>query len=265
MPQPNAHYVRRNLLMSHYYQAELYLYRNRLFVALGMVCQLLQHKAKYGYFPQIIPMGGSSPIGISGFVNAALELAEQIRNGEIPEPDRIYVPMGTMGTAVGLMLGLKVAGLKSQVIGVRVIDETIANKRRLSQLFSKTSTFLHSLDPSFPKLELSSNDAYCRGDFFGNQYALFTKEGMAAVTRMEQNEDIKLEGTYTGKAFAALISDVEKYNLRDRVILFWNTHNSRDLSDAIKTVDYHQLPRCFHRYFEEDVQPLDRRTWDNPK
>ncbi len=140
MPQPNAHYVRRNLLMSHYSQAELHLPHSRLFVTLETKYQLLRHKAKYGHFPQIIPFGGSSPLGTTGFVNAALELVEQIRNGEIPEPDRIYVPLGTMGTTVGLILGLKVADLKSRVIGVRVLDETTANERNLGKLFGKTST-----------------------------------------------------------------------------------------------------------------------------
>ena len=75
---------------------------------------------------------------------------------------------------------------------------------------------------------------------------------------MERYGSIKLEGTYTGKAFAALIDDGKKSILRDKIILFWNTYNSLDFSKAIATIDYHQLPRCFHRYFEEEVQPLER-------
>ena len=80
---------------------------------------------------------------------------------------------------------------------------------------------------------------------------------MEAVHRMAKTEGITLDGTYTGKALAALISDTERHDVRDNVLLFWNTYNSRDISDAIANVDYHQLPRCFHRYFEENVQPLD--------
>ncbi|MBM3239698.1 hypothetical protein FJZ31_25725 [Candidatus Poribacteria bacterium] len=81
---------------------------------------------------------------------------------------------------------------------------------------------------------------------------------MEAVTHMEKNEGIKLDRTYTGKALAALIDDVKKQDLKDRVILFWNTCNLIDFLDFINTVDYHQLPQCFHRYFEEEVQPFDR-------
>jgi 1-aminocyclopropane-1-carboxylate deaminase/D-cysteine desulfhydrase-like pyridoxal-dependent ACC family enzyme len=260
MPQPNAHYVRRNLLMSHYCGAELHQYRNIPLVGLGTIYQFPRHGLKRGRFPLFIPAGGSSSLGAVGFVNAAFELKEQIAKGEIPEPDYIYVASGTTGTAVGLMLGLRAASLKSWVISVRVANEQFANARKMTKLFRETNSSLHSLDPSFPKFELCEKDIDLRHGFFGQQYALFTKEGMEAVTRVEKTEGIKLEGTYTGKAFAGLIDDVGKRDLRDKVVLFWQTYNSRDFSDAIATVDYHQLPRCFHRYFEEDVQPLDRHS-----
>lgn len=258
LPQPNAHYVRRNLLMSHYCGAELHQHRNIPFLAIGTTYQLLRHKLKYGQFSQIIPPGGSSPLGTIGYVNAAFELKRQIMAGEIPEPDRIYVALGSMGTAVGLILGLKLANLKSRVISVRVVDEKYADIRKMGKLFHKVTSFLHSLDPSIPRFEFSKNDIDIRHSFFGRRYALFTEEGMEAVARMEKSEGIKLEGTYTGKALAGLIDDAEKQDLRDKVILFWNTYNSRDLSDVIAAIDYHQLAKCFHRYFEEEVQPLDK-------
>ena len=257
LPQPNAHYVRRNLLMGYHCGAELHQYRNKVLLIMGTVCQLACKKLRYHYFPQIIAHGGSSPLGVIGFVNAALELKQQVTEGEIPEPDLIYVALGSMGTAVGLMLGLKVANLKSRVISVRVIDEGFANVGKMVKLFHKTNTFLHSLAPTFPKFDLRAGDIDIRHEFFGEQYGLFTEEGMAAVARMKETEGLKLDGTYTGKALAALIDDAGKQALRDKRVLFWNTYNSRDFSDIIANIDYHQLPTCFHRYFEEEVQPLD--------
>ncbi len=258
MPQPNAHYVRRNLLMSHYCGAELHQHRNIPFLAIGTIYQLLRHKLKYGQFSQIIPPGGSSPLGTIGYVNAAFELKQQIIAGELPEPDRIYVALGSMGTAVGLMLGLRAANIKSRVISVRVVDKKYADERKMVKLFHKANSFLHSLDPSFQRFELSEKDIEIRHGFFGQKYALFTEEGMEAVERMGKNEGIKLEGTYTGKALAGLIDDVKKQDLRDKAVLFWNTYNSRDFSKDIAAIDYHQLPQCFHRYFEQEVQPLDK-------
>jgi len=260
MPQPNARYVGRNLLMSHHAGAELHLHRNIPFVLMGTAYQLVRHRLRYRQFPKIIPPGGSSTLGAVGFVNAAFELKEQIMNWEIPEPDRIYVASGTAGTAMGLTLGLMAANLKSRVIPVRVTDLNFGNTTKMVKLFHKTNAFLHSLDPSFPEFEFYVKDIPIRHDFYGQQYALYTPEGIEAVARMEKNEGIKLEGTYTGKALAALIDDVKKQGLRDMVILFWNTYNSRDFSEAIAAADYHELPQCLHRYFEEEVQPLDRHS-----
>ena len=61
-----------------------------------------------------------------------------------------------------------------------------------------------------------------------------------------------------GKAFAALLYNNNKLCLRDKVVLFWNTYNSLDFSKTIAIIDYHQLPRPFYPYFEEEVQPLER-------
>lgn len=260
--RPSTQYVRHNLLMSHYYGAELHQHLNITLLpssvnkAIGNVAtiyQLLRYKLKYGHFPYVIRNSGSSPLGIIGFVNAAFELKQQIMQGETPEPDRIYVALGSMGTTVGLMLGLKAANLKSRVVCVRAVDEKTANVRKVPKLLYKTNSFLHLMDPSFPKFEFSEKDIDIRHGFFGQGYTLPTKEGMEAMAQMEGKEGIKLDGTYTGKAFAALIDNAKQQDLRDKVVLFWNTYNSRDFSDVITTADYRKLPRCFHRYFEKEV------------
>ncbi len=264
MPQPNARYVRSNLLMSHYCGAELHLCgvglestRNMPLVYAATTYQLLRHRLGKGRLPYFIPPGGSSPLGLFGFVNAALELQGQIANGEMPEPDYIYVACGTMGTAAGLALGLRAASLGSRVISVRICGEKYVNKRAMIGLLNKTNSLLCSLDGSFPKLYFSETDVDIRHDHAGQRYALFTHEGMEAVSLMRKCEVIKLEGTYTGKALAALKHDAGGGSLRGKAVLFWNTLNSRDFSDDISGADYHDLPHPFHRYFEEEVQPLD--------
>jgi len=264
MPQPNAHYVRRNLLMSYYCGAELHLCGAELespgnmpLVYVAIMYQLLRHRLKGGHFPQLIPPGGSSPLGVIGFVNAALELREQIANGEIPEPEYVYVASGTMGTAAGLTLGLRAADLNSRVVSVRVTSEKLVNTEGMIKLINKTKSLLNSLDASCPRFEFSEADVDIRHKYFGKRYALFTKEGIKAFSLMRECEGIKLDGTYTGKTLAALIDDAKSGKLQGRTVLFWNTLNSRDFSDAISSINYHNLPYGFHRYFKEEVQPLD--------
>jgi len=265
MPQPNARYVRRNLLMSHHCGAELHLcgtglesVRNMPLVYTATTYQLLRHRLKEGHFAYFIPPGGSSPLGLVGFVNAALELRGQITTGEMPEPEYIYVACGTMGTAAGLTLGLRAARLGSHVVSVRICGEEYVNTRAMIKLIDKTNSLLCSLDASFPKFEFSETDIDIRHDYVGQRYALFTDDGMEAVSLMRECEGIKLDGTYTGKTLAALKHDAKDGNLRGKAVLFWNTLNSKDFSDSVSGLDYHDLPRPFHRYFEEEVQPLDR-------
>ena len=271
VPQPNADYVRRNLLLSYHYGAELHLYSPKRFFKSAadpsVFYQLLRHGLKKGRLPYVIPMGGSSPLGAVGYVNAAFELDIQIQRGKIPEPDYIYIASGSMGTAAGLILGLRAANRKTKVVAVRVNSERFVNVKGLIKLISNTNSLLSSTDPSFPNFEFRETDVEIRQGFFGKQYALSTEAGIEAVALMNRYGAIKLEGTYTGKAFASLIDDTKKLNLRNKVLLFWNTYNSQDFSETIAAIDYHILPQSFHRYFEEEVQPLEREqnNKSNPK
>jgi D-cysteine desulfhydrase len=65
--------------------------------------------------------GGSSLTGALGYVDAAAELAQQIRDGVLAEPDVIVVPLGSGGTAAGLAAGAARIGLSATVLGVSVV------------------------------------------------------------------------------------------------------------------------------------------------
>ena len=101
------------------------------------------------------------------------------------------------------------------------------------------------------------DELFMEEGYYGEQYGLYTEQGMEALRLMDRHEGITLEGTYTGKTFAAFLNDTARPELKDKTILFWNTFNSRDLSTFTANVDYRDLPRPFHSYFTEDVQPLD--------
>ncbi len=262
LAQPNAHYVRRNLLLSHVCDGEIHHFKKEMGAYIPTTIMLLRRKLKQGKFPYIIGPGGSSPLGSVGYVNAAFELKQQVANGSMPEPDKVFLALGTMGTAVGLTIGLKAAGLKTRVVSVRVADVKYANKEKFVKLFHKTLALIRSLDSSFPGVEIADEEVNIIQGCFGEQYARFTEAGMAAVELLAKSEGIQLEGTYTGKTMAALIDQVKGHGTKHEVVLFWNTYNAIDFSDTIRGTDYHQLPRRFHQYFEDDVQPLDKHHFE---
>jgi 1-aminocyclopropane-1-carboxylate deaminase/D-cysteine desulfhydrase-like pyridoxal-dependent ACC family enzyme len=207
--------------------------------------------------PYRIPGGGSSPLGAVGFVNAGLELADQVRAGLMPEPDYVYLALGTMGTAAGLALGFAAAGLRTRLVLVRVVRADIASPRRFRALYHGAARLLHRHHPRFPLAPVDGWRIQMRHEFIGPGYARFTEEGMAALEFARQAFGIKLEGTYTGKAFACLLADLTAGRLAGRNVLFWNTYNSQPPPAEAMALDYHELPPPFHRYFETPFQPLD--------
>ena len=199
----------------------------------------------------VIPMGGSSWLGTVGFVNAGLELAAQVAAGEIRRPDRLYVAMGTMGTAVGLALGLALAGLETEIQAIRVTDEAIANRDGLHRLLRKTASLLHRIDRSVPVDLAARTRLKFRDDFFGDGYARSNSDTEHAIDFAADEMGLSLEATYTGKAMAALLHDLTGAELAGRPVLFWNTYNSHPLPVSCARPDTtSDLPDEFLRYFD---------------
>jgi D-cysteine desulfhydrase len=257
LPQENAHYLRRNLLASYHHGATLCHYERFFGLFLGMFAHACRGMIRHGACPRLIPPGGSCPLGVVGYVNAALELKEQIAEGLLPEPDVVYVPLGSMGTSAGLIIGFKAAGLTTRVVPVRVIEEKMAGLPRMKKLINKTVSLLRRLDPSFPVIGVSRDEFHVRDDCLGEGYAHFTEKAVRAAALVHKEQGIVLNGTYSAKAFSALVDDAGRSFLKEKTVLFWNTYNSRDLVKCAEEVDYHRLPKAFHRYFEGAVQALD--------
>lgn len=253
MDQPNAEYVRRNLLMDKRCGVELHHAPNTPALFLYFAYLYLISWLR-GESPYYVPTGASSPIGNLGFVNASFELKAQVEEGIIPEPDYIIVAAGSLGTAAGLELGCRLSGLKTRVVAVRVSMPWYATKNRFASMANRICRLMRKYSSTVPKLEISASEVILLEDYLGRGYAYFTKEGLRAVSEVKRLEGISLEGTYTGKALAGGIDWIMRRGLRDKVILFWNTYNSVDLSPLVMDIDYHSLPRPFHKYFEEPTQ-----------
>lgn len=173
-----------------------------------------------GMGPYIIPMGGSCPLGVAAFVNAALELLEQA-----PAPDAVYVAGGTLGTAVGLALGFAAAGAPTRVEAVRVTPNSIASPAVAERLTREGVDLLKGADPTFPALAVEDLRLRLRQEFFEPGYGVVTEMTLGAVHEAQQL-GIALETTYTGKAFSALLNDAHEGTLEGEHVVFWNTYNS---------------------------------------
>ena len=197
----------------------------------------------------VVPLGGSSWLGTVGYVNAALELAAQIEAGELACPARLYVALGTMGTTAVLALGFALAGIDTEIQAISITLEQYANEAALDRLMIKTATLMHAIDPAIPADLASRTNVRFRGEFLGDGYGRTNDVVERAIARAKDELDLSLECTYSGKAMAALLHDLDQGT--DDHILFWNTYSSRPMMvDHSIEPDFERVPKEFRRYFD---------------
>lgn len=173
---------------------------------------------------QICPPGGSSALGTLGYVIGALELALQIREGKMKPPQKVFVPLGTGGTAVGIAIGFAMAGINTQTMAVRVVPKLALPKFSVSLLILRTLRLIGKAGLAVPKfrnirLEIQGG--------FSNKYAVTTPEADNALWLAKQSS-VDLETTYSAKAMAALISTAQREQTVNPEYLFWQTYAKPD-------------------------------------
>ena len=174
-----------------------------------------------------IPFGGSSRVGTLGFVNAALELAEQASAGACPVPDVIYLACGTAGTVAGLAIGLELAGLPTRIDAVQVTPDSMQPIRLASNLITEVTDDLAAAGVDAPATGASFGRVNIRNDQLGEGYAIPTPAGQEAAAIWTDATGLPMSLTYTAKAFAGLVADARAGKLDGLQTLFWNTYNSR--------------------------------------
>lgn len=189
-----------------------------------------------------LPAGGSNVMGCIGFVNAALELKQQVERGELPEPDMIVCPVGSSGTLAGLTLGCQLAGMKTEVLGIRVAPShlgpiAICTAATSQSLMEKTYRHLRAADSTVPALTLKK--IQLSDDYYGDGYGVASDEGDVARQAFK-TAGIALESTYTAKAAAAALELCRKHP--HKTVLYWHTFNSAQQDDSPMACYQQQLP-----------------------
>jgi D-cysteine desulfhydrase len=157
-----------------------------------------------------IPGGGAHPRAVVGHLLAGLELAMQTA---VP-PDAIVLPLGTGGTAAGLVLAVAALAWPTRVVGVRVAPRLVANAWRTRRLADAARRLLAGLGVPLPPPRTAEIV-----DGLGRGYGWPTPAGDRAQ-RLAAEHGLTLDPTYGAKAFAALMQpasgDVQR-------VVFWHT------------------------------------------
>jgi D-cysteine desulfhydrase len=214
-PQPISDTARDNLRVTIANADELYPLWHWSSVPFA-IWGLRRRLRRRGVSALVMPPGGANPLGALGYVSAALELAEQVRAGELPAPERIVLGVGSTCTSAGLLLGSALAArlgigfsMPPQIVSVRVTPWPVTSRYRIVSLALRTSELLQRLSGdarlSFSKAELS-RCLQVDGRFLGAGYGRVTPAGLHTMQALAPWGPQALDTTYGAKSAAGLLT-----------------------------------------------------------
>ncbi len=222
--QPLDEHVRAQLARLRASGAALHLTHTTPRTVAALPWLLARHASWRGGRPRLpyyLPVGGSSPVGVLGYVEAALELGEQVRAGALPEPAHVVVPVGSGGTLAGLALGLRLAGLRSRAIGVVVNDRLRLDSARSARLAGRVAELLRARGANLPAGELvRPGDVMLPREWLGAGYGHATPQAAAAAELLRDADGLALDPVYAAKAMAGLLALARRGELAGGPVLF---------------------------------------------
>jgi D-cysteine desulfhydrase len=168
----------------------------------------------------VIPGGGSTPMGATGYVACAEEMLAQTFDLGI-NIDRIICASGSAGTHAGLVTGFYGNNSNIPVIGINVSRPKEEQEELVYDLVQSTAKHV-GVNSDIPP-----EAVVCFDEYVGPGYSLPTP-GMAEATRMlARLEGVLIDPVYTGKAMAGLIDLARKgYFSDEENVLFVHTGGS---------------------------------------
>jgi D-cysteine desulfhydrase len=152
--------------------------------------------------PYVIPEGGANEVGALGYVECAVELAEQIHHGA-PRFDTVVISAGSGGSHAGLLMGKQLAGLPGEIVSVpvaapaeRVREAIVRTMSAAIQRFGfaiEVPKAIHLLD-----------------GYQGAGRTDMADEELALIVQLAREEGLLLDPVYTAGAFRGLVDTLSR-------------------------------------------------------
>ena len=184
-----------NLFLSKLVDAQIkYLNKEEFFRAYEIMEIERRKFEKRGKRVFVIPEGGSSALGIWGYVNFINELKTQV---DLRKMKGILTAAGSGGTSAGLIIGAALNGFKLKIFAVNVLcdKETIRN-RIVSYIDAFKNEFKVKDKIDFSNLEIL--DGYSK-----EGYKHISQDKLKVIKNFASSSGMILDPAYTGKAFYA--------------------------------------------------------------
>ena len=189
------------------------------------VAEVVEDLRGRGERPYLIPIGGSSRVGVLGYLSGTSEILEQLGlTGE--QPVRLYYASGSRGTQAGLTLGAKVHGAPYELYGVAVSGGEPWKRERALRIANEAAAMV-----GLPT-RVTDEDLFTNQGFIGAGYGIPTAGCLEAIRLLAECEGILLDPVYTGKAMACLIQHVRHGELDPSIDSHVPSHGRR--SSAVR-------------------------------
>jgi D-cysteine desulfhydrase len=142
----------------------------------------------------VIPEGGSTTLGILGYVDVIHELKKQV---DLKRINGICVAAGTGGTAAGLLVGIALLKLNLNVYAVNVLYPKEEIHDKIMNL-AEGCILDYKLNCRLNERNLIILDGYSN-----EGYKNITNDKLRLIKKFARSTGIVLDPAYTGKAFAA--------------------------------------------------------------
>lgn len=218
----DEHYLHSgNLLLDHLLGATIHVVDDPD-AAFVLFAELLEAAAADGRQLYGIGPGGSDAVGTLGYVQAALELADQVRGQEL-DVGELVVATSTAGTAAGLAIGSLLAGWDVSVRAECVYHSAAETAAELDGLLAATAAALGA--PPLATAPPVIDDAP-----LGPGYGIPTPSGQRAIELLAHTEGVLLDPVYTAKAFGNILDRFASGDVDDhRDLVFVHTGGSPGL------------------------------------
>ena len=199
-----------NLFLDKLAGAEIFYLNKKNYAFVNEIMQeeseILTGKGKHVY---VIPEGGSTTLGIWGYIAFIDELRKQINLNNV---DGILVAAGTGGTAAGLLAGLAQNNLNSKVYAVNVLYTEGVIKKKILQL-AEGVVLDYNLKNEINPENLEILDGYSE-----EGYKKINSDKIDLVNNFFRESGILLDPAYTGKAFCGFYDNFIQKNKKAKVL-----------------------------------------------
>jgi len=151
----------------------------------------LLKKKKNAY---VFPGGGSTTLGIWGYINFIHELKKQV---DLRKIDSIVAACGSGGTAAGMLVGAALNNLNIKIVAVHVLMKKNEMEKHILQL-AEGCVLDYKL-----KCKINSENLVVLDGYSKEGYKKISKLKVKLIKKFAQETGILFDPAYTGKAFTA--------------------------------------------------------------